>query len=319
MALPSSGPISLNDINIELGLASGRQISLNDPNVRSFLQVASGQISLNSGYGKSNITPGSRVFTSSGQFVVPRFNTLTVVVQGGGGAGYFGGLNIYCEGFNIAQWAGGAYTVANFTDPSYNVNMSSRYGGTSSFGSYVSATGGQNGYILSIGGYLYPYGGVGGNGYGGDQNYSGSRGLDGSGGQGLGRGGAVGGYGIYASGGATVSSPIDPNQDLGYLLNSAPNMDGNTGNSYGGGGSGAQVYGKLGVAGTGGGGAGLARKTWYNNSGLAAGTTILITVGGGSPSPIYILPNDPGPYATNIYNRNVGGAGAPGIVFMSWS
>lgn len=54
MTLPSSGPISLNNINIELGIVSGTQISLNDSRVRALLQAASGQISLSSAYGKSN-------------------------------------------------------------------------------------------------------------------------------------------------------------------------------------------------------------------------------------------------------------------------
>jgi len=53
MTLQSSGPISLNDINIELGNASGAEISLNDAAVRSLLEDAAGAISMSSAYGKS--------------------------------------------------------------------------------------------------------------------------------------------------------------------------------------------------------------------------------------------------------------------------
>lgn len=54
MALPSSGPISLSDVNVELGLSSTAQISLNDSAVRTLFGVASGTISMSDGYGKAN-------------------------------------------------------------------------------------------------------------------------------------------------------------------------------------------------------------------------------------------------------------------------
>jgi len=54
MALPSSGAISFNAINVELGLTGTAQISLNDGAVRTLFGVASGAISMNQGYGKSN-------------------------------------------------------------------------------------------------------------------------------------------------------------------------------------------------------------------------------------------------------------------------
>jgi hypothetical protein len=57
MALPSSGVISMSDVNVELGLSSSATISLNDAAVRSLFGIASGTISLSDGYGKSNI-PG---------------------------------------------------------------------------------------------------------------------------------------------------------------------------------------------------------------------------------------------------------------------
>lgn len=54
MALPSSGAISLNDVNVELGNTATAQISMNDAVVRTLFQVASGEISMSDGYGKAN-------------------------------------------------------------------------------------------------------------------------------------------------------------------------------------------------------------------------------------------------------------------------
>lgn len=54
MALPSSGAISLSQVNVELGKASNNLISLNDADVRALFGVASGLISMGDGYGKSS-------------------------------------------------------------------------------------------------------------------------------------------------------------------------------------------------------------------------------------------------------------------------
>lgn len=57
MPLPSSGTISLNNVNVELNSPSGTNISLNQSSVRSLFGKASGIISLSDGWGKSNIFP----------------------------------------------------------------------------------------------------------------------------------------------------------------------------------------------------------------------------------------------------------------------
>lgn len=54
MTLPASGPISLGDVNVELGLSATAQISMNDAAVRALFGVASGGIGMSSGRGKAN-------------------------------------------------------------------------------------------------------------------------------------------------------------------------------------------------------------------------------------------------------------------------
>jgi hypothetical protein len=54
MTLPVSGPISLNAVNVELGLSGTTLISLGQASVRTLAGVPSGAISLNNLYGKSN-------------------------------------------------------------------------------------------------------------------------------------------------------------------------------------------------------------------------------------------------------------------------
>lgn len=54
MTLPTSGAISLNNVNTELGISSGVVISLGATNVRGLAGVPSGPISMSNLYGKSN-------------------------------------------------------------------------------------------------------------------------------------------------------------------------------------------------------------------------------------------------------------------------
>ena len=58
MTLPYSGnPISMSQVNVELGYASNATISLNDTDVRALAGKASGTISLNDFHGKSSGNP----------------------------------------------------------------------------------------------------------------------------------------------------------------------------------------------------------------------------------------------------------------------
>jgi hypothetical protein len=54
MALPSSGPISLADVNVELGRSPTASINMNDADVRALAGQASGIVTLESLRGKSS-------------------------------------------------------------------------------------------------------------------------------------------------------------------------------------------------------------------------------------------------------------------------
>jgi hypothetical protein len=58
MALPSSGQISLSQVNVELSKSATAQIGMNDTNARTLAGKASGQISMSDFWGKSSfVTP----------------------------------------------------------------------------------------------------------------------------------------------------------------------------------------------------------------------------------------------------------------------
>jgi hypothetical protein len=54
MTLPTSGAISLSQVNTELGYSSTAQISLNDSAVRTLFGESSGVVDFNNGHGKAN-------------------------------------------------------------------------------------------------------------------------------------------------------------------------------------------------------------------------------------------------------------------------
>ena len=65
MALPASGAISFNNVNVELNLSGTATISLNDAAVRTLFAKASGAISMSDGYGKSNRAAISYTYSAS--------------------------------------------------------------------------------------------------------------------------------------------------------------------------------------------------------------------------------------------------------------
>lgn len=66
MTLQTSGAISINNINTELGVASGTARGLGDASSRNLAGVASGAISLSNFYGKSNVQ--ELIFDNSAAF-----------------------------------------------------------------------------------------------------------------------------------------------------------------------------------------------------------------------------------------------------------
>ena len=66
MALPNSGPLSLNQIHVEAGGSSGTQASINDSDIRGLIGKSSGaQMSFNEWYGASNTVTISQTISSS--------------------------------------------------------------------------------------------------------------------------------------------------------------------------------------------------------------------------------------------------------------
>jgi len=64
MALQTSGPISLNDVNVELDNSGTAQIDMNSSAVRDLFGVASGEIGMDDGYGKSSQILPTQTYTA---------------------------------------------------------------------------------------------------------------------------------------------------------------------------------------------------------------------------------------------------------------
>ena len=99
MPLPTSGPISTYQINVELGRPGTTSIAMNQTDVRQLAQDTSGAIAFSQFYGKSSFigkggdefTPGDgykyHIFQSPGTFELSTTTSLQYVVVGGGGGG----------------------------------------------------------------------------------------------------------------------------------------------------------------------------------------------------------------------------------------
>lgn len=128
MALQSSGPISLNNVNVELGLAGTTSINMNQTTLRVlFKKTTSGStISMSDGYGKSRMPSTIEV----------------LVVAGGGGAGSGGG-----GGGGVLPW----FTITPTQGTVYAITVGAggatngTTGGDSQFTSSYLAKGGGGG------------------------------------------------------------------------------------------------------------------------------------------------------------------------------
>jgi hypothetical protein len=283
MALPSSGPISLSDVNVELGLSATAQISLNDTAVRNLFGKASGAIAMSDGYGKANEFAFSIVSNQTNA------NLRTLAVN----AGWNQTSRVVCtinSGIFISSNSTGtpALTV-NGSFPNGvelindgNIVGMGGNGGNGGFGSSAGQAGATAGLALSVAVGLslrnnatIAGGGGGGGGAGGRRSFNTFTGTFenfGGGGGGGGRtgasgntsGGASGGAGGTAGGAGTVSSGGAGGTGNGI------GPAGNGGNWGANGGSGANSTG----AGGAGGGAGGAITGNSNITYLATGTRL---------------------------------------------
>jgi len=78
MALPSSGAISLNNVNVELGNSGTASINMGSAAVRDLFGVSSGAIDMADGYGKSSVAYTSATggtITTSGNYKIHTFTS----------------------------------------------------------------------------------------------------------------------------------------------------------------------------------------------------------------------------------------------------
>lgn len=288
MPLPVSGPISFNDINVELGVAGTTQASLGQSSYRTLAGVPSGQISMSNFYGKSNqfaftistnqtnanlaslatsagwngsskliATIGSGVYVSSNSTGTPG---LTVSGSFPGGVelinnGFIigmGGAGGRGGGLSSGSTSGGAGGTALSTSVAISITNNGTVGGGGGGGGagnrYDNLICDKNGC-----GYDYIGGGGGGGGRTGLTNSAG--GAGGTGTSGGGRDGAAGGSGTSSSAGGGGS--------------------GGAGNSYGNSGTTGGNWGSAGSsAGTSGGAGGAAVSGNSNITWLATGTRL---------------------------------------------
>jgi hypothetical protein len=106
MTLPASGTISLNQVNVELGLSGTASINMNAANVRGLFAVASGAISMSNGHGKAN----QFLFSITANTTYANISTLATA------AGWNGSSNVVCT-INSGVWVYSDNTTAALTIP----------------------------------------------------------------------------------------------------------------------------------------------------------------------------------------------------------
>ena len=302
MALPSSGAISLNNVNVELGLTATAQISMNDAAVRTLFGVASGAIGMNNGYGKSNRVSVTVTLASNttdytlGTAQIPGYiagkTDVTLVVDNGV---YVYSTNTANAGLTIATL--NAADTVSIVNNGYIIGMGGagvlRNNGTSG-GPALSITRNititNNSYIAG--------GGGGGGGLHGKLNggYGGS-----SGGGGAGGGSAIGGNG------GTDGGPGEQGTTGVYIWNSG------AGTGYAGGGGGGRIL------------PGVGGPTNTATHAFGSGTQVLNNGGGaggaGGAVAYFTYPgigqaggsaNNPGTSATDTDKPSTGGGGGWG-------
>lgn len=225
MALPSSGAISLNDVNVELGNSGTAQIDMGSAAVRGLFGVASGAISMSNGYGKSsqftftissNVTSAANLRTLA---VNAGWNQSSKVVATIASGVYISSDSTGSPALTVnGSWPGGVDLVNNGIIVGRGGN-----GGNAGAGSAVGQSGGTGGGALLVSSAITItnngsiLGGGGGGGGGGSNSYNqwGSGGGGGqssltnsSGGSGA-SSGSAGTYSAPGNGGPTVTSTTE--------------------------------------------------------------------------------------------------------------
>ncbi len=198
MALPASGQISLNDVNVELGNSGTAQIDMNSAAVRGLFGIPSGEIEMSDGYGKSN----AFTFTVSSNTQEANLSTLATA------AGWNGSDAVDVTiSSGVYLWSdstsnpGLLANVANCTirNSGYIIGKGgngSQYAGSSA-GDALSVTGSSVTIINNSSGVIAGGGGGG----GGSKDYSDSDRAHGGGGSGGGNG-----SGFRAGGGGSIGN-----------------------------------------------------------------------------------------------------------------
>ena len=270
MTLPVSGAISLNAVNVELGLSGTTTISLNQSSLRTLFGVGSGAISMSNGHGKAN----QFAFSITSNQSNANLRTLAVNAGWNGStkavATINGGVVISASttgntGLTIdGSWPNGIELINSGTILGMGGNGGTG-GGTSSAGA-AGAVGGKALHVavavsINNGGTIAGGGGGGGGGRTGSTNSSGGY-----------RGSA---YAVGASGGSGTVSAAGGGGGGGFAYNAYGSGSGGAGGTGGGWGANGNAGG--GASQSGGGGAGGAGSCLTGNSyitWLATGTRL---------------------------------------------
>jgi hypothetical protein len=290
MALPSSGALSLSDVNTEIGYSPTALVTMNDTNVRTVFGKASGQIDMDSGHGKV----WRKVLSS-----VLSVNTLNASINVALISGYVAGISDITVTVNA-----GVYVWSNST----GTPALTMLGGTATDTVKIV----NNGFIMGMGGN--GGGGAGGpaislsanttidntnaSAYIGGGGGGGARGATGQGGIGGGGGGAGGGSGATGEGDQVGAG------GAGGAIGSAGSAGGSCPSGGGGGGGGGA-----------GGGGGINGNTgpdpfkgpFYIGSGGGGGGRVFPGTGGSGGSPTVFSGS-----AGSGGSSNAGGSGGSG-------
>tara|TARA_R110002153_G_scaffold269096_1_gene434466 strand:+ start:225 stop:1193 length:969 start_codon:yes stop_codon:yes gene_type:complete len=300
MPLPASGIITLNDVNVELGLSGTAQIGMDDAAVRGLFGVASGEIEMSDGHGKAAFTgyvaTGGTVttdgdykvhtFTSSGTFSVTQVgdeNADFMVIAGGG----TGGLGQVTSQTTQDKGGGGG---AGGLRTSYG----STSGGGASAESNVSFAAGNYSIAVGAGGARTNNGAVGGASY-----------INGSGVYISTVGGGKGGYN-YSTGYAGSSGGSGGGLCYGY--GGASGGAGTAGQGYAGG----VRTGQANTWASGGGGAGGQGAPSASSGGVGGGAGLSVAISGTATT--YAEGGDRGYYSIVNGVANTGGGGRGGVM-----